>query len=49
MVKPRLSLALLIAAATSAQAQVRVASPDGRSRVTVGIPSNRPRLIRPAR
>jgi alpha-glucosidase len=37
MMKPRWSLALLIAAATSAQAQVRVASPDGRNRVTVGI------------
>ena len=35
MVKPHLSLALLMAAATAAQAQVRVLSPDGRNQVTV--------------
>lgn len=35
MVKPYLSLALLVAAATAAPAQVRVASPDGRNQVTV--------------
>jgi alpha-glucosidase len=40
MLKARLSLALL-AAATSAQAQVQVASPDGRNRVTVAIQQGR--------
>src|SRR6266705_2358034 len=35
MVKPNLSLALLIAVAIPAQAQVRTASPDGRNQVTV--------------
>jgi alpha-glucosidase len=43
MVTPRLSLALavVLAAATSAQAQVRVASPDGRNQVTVEIREGR--------
>jgi alpha-glucosidase len=43
MLKPRLSLALavLLAAATSAQAQVRVASPDGRTEVTALIREGR--------
>src|SRR6266571_4607697 len=35
MVKPNLSLALLIAVAIPAQAQVRTASPDGRNQVTI--------------
>jgi len=43
MVTPRLSLALavVLAAATSAPAQVRVASPDGRNQVTVEIREGR--------
>jgi alpha-glucosidase len=41
MLKARLPLALVLAAATSAQAQVQVASPDGRNRVTVAIQQGR--------
>ena len=37
MLKTHLSLALLLTAVTSAQAQVRVASPDGRNQVTAQI------------
>ena len=37
MVSPRVSLALLMAAAASVHAQAGVASPDGRNQVTISI------------